>query len=78
MIYTNPDADIFILPGNRIQVRKLDFEKSSVEILEIGGEDAEDLIRRGLSIFLEGNIPKIKSMKQLKLSKRQRFFLERK
>lgn len=45
MIYTSPDADIFILSDNKIQIRKLDFKKGSAEILEIGGEDAGDLAK---------------------------------
>ena len=45
MIYVNPDTDIFILPDGKIQVRKLDFEKGLVEILEISGEDSADLVR---------------------------------
>lgn len=43
MIYVNPNVDIFILSNNKIQLRMLDFTKSSVEILEISGEDAADL-----------------------------------
>lgn len=54
MVYTNPDADIFILPDNKIQIRKLDFEKSLVEILEIRGEDAGDLAKILPEIWASG------------------------
>lgn len=54
MFHVNPDVDIFVFADNTIQVRKIDFEKVSIEILEIGGEDAADLARILPIIWSEG------------------------
>ena len=55
MLYVNPDADIFLFSDGHCQVRKLNFQKAFVEIVEISGEDSTDLAKI-LPVIWKGGI----------------------